>query len=217
MNDLLLWGAGGHGKVVVDIARSTRRFRSISFLDDDPTTAGTTFYGCPVAGGRDDLERFSGYCFAITIGDNRTRASCFRKARAQGLTPVALIHTSAVVSPSAVIGAGTVVMPGAVVNADAVVGENCIINSCAVVGHDARIADHVHFGSRAVLGGAAKIGPYAHVALGAVILPQVEIEEFAVVGAGAVLLKNAAARSTMVGVPARVMVRTLERQEEAGV
>jgi acetyltransferase EpsM len=216
MSDLILWGAGGHGKVVVDIARSTGLFRSIAFLDDDRSKTGATIYGCPVLGGPESLDQFAGRCFAITIGDNRTRAHRYARARFMGLKPVALIHERATVSPSAMIGPGTVVVPGAVINADAVIGENCNINTSASVGHDCRVAGHVHIAQRVALGGGATVGSYALIAIGAVVLPQADIGEGAIVGAGAVVLRSIPAHSMVVGLPARVVAPRLRAREVAG-
>ena len=205
MNEcLLIWGAGGHGKVVLDVARSTGRFDRIAFLDDDSARAGLTPCDCPLIGGPGELPRLAGSAFVVAVGDNRTRARCFTRAIENGLSPTALVHSTGVVAPSATIGCGTVVMPGAIVNAGAVIGENCIINSGAVVEHDCRIEAHVHISPRAVLGGGVSVGAFAHVGIGAIVLPRAVIGEDSVIGAGAVVLRDAPARRTVVGVPAKV-------------
>lgn len=202
---LLIWGAGGHGKVVLDIARSTGPFQRIVFLDDDPAKGGR-FCDCLLLGcSEDELFRFHGSAFVVAIGDNRTRARCFSQALKKGLLPAALVHPSAIIAPSARIGAGTVVMPGVIVNAGAVIGENCIVNSGAIVEHDCRIDDHVHISPRGVLGGGVSVGPLAHVGIGAVVLPRAIIGEESVVGAGAVVLREASAHRTVVGVPAKTL------------
>ncbi len=204
-NLLLIWGAGGHGKVVLDIARSTGRFERIVFLDSDSGRAGLTFCDCPLMGGPEELHRFAGSAFIIAVGDNRNRARCFNHALEEGLVPPGLVHPTAVVARSASIGRGTVVMPGVIVNAGAVIGENCIINSGAIIEHDCRIAAHVHISPRAVLGGGVSVGSLAHVGIGAIVLPSATVGEESVVGAGAVVLREAPARCTVVGVPAKAL------------
>ena len=206
MNNLLLiWGAGGHGKVVLDIARGTGSFERIVFLDDDRTRAGLAFCNCPVLAGLDELQRFAGSAFAIAVGDNRMRSLCFERALGVGLLPTALVHSTAVIAPSADIGRGTVVMPGVIVNAAAVIGENCIINSGAIVEHDCTIGPNAHISPRAVLGDGVNVGRLAHVGLGAVVLPGVTVGEESVIGAGAVVLHEVPARCTVVGVPAKAL------------
>ncbi len=211
-NLLLIWGAGGHGKVVLDTARSTGRFEHIVFLDDDSGRGDLTFCDCPLIGGPEELDSFTGSAFIVAVGDNRTRARCFGSALESGLLPTALVHTAAVVAPSASIGRGTVVMPGVIINAGAVIGENCIINTGVIVEHDCRIADHVHISPRVVLGGGVTVGPFAHVGIGAVVLPGAIIGEEALVGAGAVVLREAPAHCTLVGVPAKALLRAASSQ-----
>ena len=207
MNKLLLiWGAGGHGKVVLDVARSTGCFEHIAFMDDDHTKNRLTFCDCPLLSGPEELHCVPGSTFVVAVGDNRARALCFSRALENGLSPVALVHPTAVIAPSASIGPGTVVMPGVIVNAGAVIGEDCIINTGAVVEHDCRIEAHVHISPRVVLGGGVRVGPFAHVGIGAVVLPSAVVGEEAIVGAGAVVLREAPARCTVVGVPAKAIL-----------
>ncbi len=204
-NLLVIWGAGGHGKVILDIARSTGRFDHIVFVDDNRARLDPAFCECPLLAEPEELHRFAGSAFVVAVGDNRMRARCFERAIGCGLSPRALVHSTAVIAPSADIGRGTVVMPGGIVNAGAIIGENCIINSGAIVEHDCRIDAHVHISPGAVLAGGVNIGPLAHVGLGAVVLPGATIGEESVVGAGAVVLRDVPARCTVVGVPAKAL------------
>jgi UDP-perosamine 4-acetyltransferase len=213
MSQLLLWGAGGHGRVVLDIARAMNQFDSIAFVDDDPRRAGGEFCGCPVF---PTLDQAGHGAVVIAIGSNQARALCAAMARESGLEPATLVHPSAIISPSARLGAGTVVMPRAVVNAGAVIGDNCIINTAAVVEHDCRIGDHVHLSPGVVLGGAVTVDSFVHMGLGSIALPGSVIEACAVVGAGAVVLRAVPRGETVVGVPARsigdIKIRTLGEQ-----
>jgi len=204
---LLLWGAGGHAKVVLEIARASHAIADIGFLDDDERKHGSWFRGCPVLGGFPCLPSLSGqdWRFLVAIGDNQLRASRYAAAIGEGLTPATLVNPSAILSPSAAIGDGTVVMAGAVINADARVGRNCIVNTGAIIEHDCAIGDHVHISPGAVLGGAAGVGSFTLIGTGVIALPGAEIGEGAVVGAGAVVLRGVPAYATAVGVPAKVI------------
>ena len=205
MNGLILWGAGGHGKMVLDCAMLSGCFSPISFLDDKP---GDWFCGHQVLGGREQLlcaAQLGFSNFLIAIGDNRVRAQCYKICREHSLRPVSVIHPSAIISPSAILSPGTVVMPRAVINAGVMIGQNCIINTGAVVEHDCRIGDHVHISPGAVLGGAVQVRNYVHIGIGAMALPGADIAEGAVVGAGALVLRTVAAGTTVIGVPAKVL------------
>lgn len=206
MNKLIIWGASGHGKVVLDVARAQGGFISVVFIDDACRMLSAEFQGCAVAGTRTKLASLqtSGYAhFIVAIGCNTARAECFHTARNVGIEPATLIHPTAAVSPSATIGTGTVVMPNAVINADCVIGANCIINSGAIVEHDCCIADHVHISPGATLCGGVRVCAYSQVGVNASVLPGIEIRERAIVGAGAVVLEDVGAGDTVAGVPAK--------------
>lgn len=209
-NLLLIWGAGGHGKVVLDAALSCARFDRFCFLDDDAQKAGASFCGWPILGGAENLAYLAGTPFVVAVGNNQVRAGRFDLGLRSGLRPAAFAHSSAVISPSAAIGPGTVIMPLAVVNAGARIGRNCIVNTGAIVEHDCEIGSHVHISPRAALGGAARVADYAHVGLGAIVLPRASIGTECVVGAGAVVLKEAPARCAVMGIPARVKEGSFE-------
>jgi acetyltransferase EpsM len=208
MSDLLLWGASGHGKVVLDVAKAMGAFDTISFIDDACYDPGREFCGCRVSEAPRYLDSLGGAVrsqYLVSIGQNVTRAKCFGRALDYGLLPATLIHPSAIVSESARIADGTVVMPRVVINADAQIGRNCIINTAAVVEHDCRIGDHVHLSPGVLLGGNVIVHSFAHVGIGAIALPGAEIGEGAIVGAGAVVLDSVPPGATVVGVPARAL------------
>lgn len=207
---LLLWGASGHGKVVLDIAISMACFDEVFFIDDAGHSP-SGFCGHPVYPAGDYLSRPAGNpvpAFAVSIGRNGVRAACYQRALQHGLTPATLLHPSATIAKTAVIGSGTVVMARVAINPDACIGANCIINTAAVVEHDCRIGDHVHLSPGVLLAGGVTIGSYAHMGIGAIALPGAEIGERAVVGAGAVVLKSVSPGAVVAGVPARPLPRS---------
>lgn len=204
---LLVFGAGGHGKVVADVARSAG-WTLAGFVDDAPERDGTAIWGLPVT----SLERIRREApelasFALGVGDNGARARCHARLREAGLAVVSLVHASAAVAPSARLGEGTVVMANASVNPDARLGAGCIVNTGAVVEHDCELGDYVHLSPNAALGGGVTIGPRAHLGLGAVALPGLHIGADARVGAGAAAIRDVADGVTVAGVPARPILK----------
>lgn len=200
-----IFGAGGHGKVVADLARALG-FVVAGFLEDGVAREGQPFYASHV----ESWERFladqgawATGMLALGIGDNAGRERVLQQAETQGLKLVTLVHPRAVVSPTATIGAGTVVLATAVINADARVGRGVILNTGSITEHDAVVADFAHLSPNATLGGGARVGVRAHVGLGAVVLPRLAVGDDARVGAGAVVRSPVAPGTTVVGVPAR--------------
>ncbi len=198
MNKLIIIGAGGHGKVIADIAVKSG-YKDICFVDDSATGE---CIGFPVVGKISDAVMLNdgNTDFIIGIGNNETRKSIAEK---YDLNWVTLVHPSAQIGMGASLGKGTVVMAGAVINACATVGEHCIINTRAVVEHDNRIENYVHISPNAALGGTVSIGEQTHIGLGANIINNVSICSNCIIGAGAVAIRNIDVSGTYVGVPAR--------------
>jgi sugar O-acyltransferase (sialic acid O-acetyltransferase NeuD family) len=208
---LLVFGAGGHGKVVAAAALACERFVVEGFLDDDPGKHGRTLLGLPVKGG---LEALAGpgaaRGVALGVGFNQARLAAADRITAAGHALVAIVHPAALVSTGCRIGDGSFVGPGAVLHVDASVGRACIVNSAAVVEHDCVLEDGVHLAPNATLGGAVVLRKGVHVGLGAVVLPNLAVGEWTVVGAGAVVIRSLPARVVAVGVPAHVSRRVVE-------
>lgn len=137
--NLLILGAGGHGEVVRELAQGLGVFRKIAFLDDDPAKTQTI-------GRCADLARFvREYPIAIpSVGNRSLRMRWMTElARAGFILPV-LIHPTAVVSPNATIGYGTVVEARATIGPGAVIGNGCIISSGATIDRNVNISDGAH-------------------------------------------------------------------------
>lgn len=199
-----VFGAGGHGKVVVDAIERNDGLVVACVADDRPQP-GAVLLGHAVSGGRDALlARRSGIDSAIVaIGDNPSRLEVAGWLLAQGFVLQSVVHPAAAVAPSASMGGGVLIMPGAVVNADARVGANAIINSGAVVEHDCEVGEGVHVAPGAVLCGGACVGARTLIGAGAVILPGVIVGAGATVGAGSLVSSNVPDGAKIFGVPAR--------------
>ncbi|HEX7108884.1 MAG TPA: acetyltransferase [Aestuariivirga sp.] len=200
---LLILGAGGHGMVVADIAR-TMGFNEICFLDDRwPELSHVLKW--PVVGKFKDLTRVlqrADQVFAA-IGDNATRLALHRSLATQGLNIPVLKHPSSVVSEEAQIGPGTVVMALVAVNASAVVGEAVVLNAGCSVDHDNFIEDGVHISPGAHLAGGVSVGSRSWVGIGSSIRERIIIGPDCMIGAGSVVVRDVPPASRIAGNPAR--------------
>ena len=213
MSSYLIWGAGGHGKVVADLVRALGH-RVFGFADSDVSRMGQraepggarveiTDAALRVALRQAPQPDLPFDAVALGIGDNDARHECLRSLRACCVVP--LVHPTAVVSDSARIGRGTVVFAGSVVNAAAKVGDACIINTGAVVEHDCDLGDAVHVSPGAVLCGHVRVGHRSWIGASAVVIQEITIGADVIVGAGAVVTRDVPDGATVVGNPARII------------
>lgn len=201
---LVIIGAGGHGKVVADVARRMGCYGTIFFLDDDSSVKECS--GFSVVGKSNEIGRYiKEYDVFVAVGNAATRGRIMDELKAAGAFLPVLIHPDAVVGQGVMVGDGTVVMAGAVINPDTQVGDGCIINTCSSVDHDCRIGDYVHVSVGAHVAGGVSIGKNSWIGAGAVIRNQICIAKDCMIGAGAVVVKNIEAGGTYIGVPARKM------------
>jgi sugar O-acyltransferase (sialic acid O-acetyltransferase NeuD family) len=197
---VIVIGAGGHGKVIADMIRSCGD-TVLGFLDDS-LPPPETVCGIPVLGKTEDYVNYPDAQFVIAIGNGFVRQRVAQ--RLEGVKWYTAIHPSAVVSPmGTAIGEGTVVMAGAVINPCAVIGKHCIINTGSSVDHDNCIGDYTHISVGATLAGTVTVGNTVWVGAGAVVSNNISICDGCMIGAGAVVIRNIDKTGTYVGVPAR--------------
>lgn len=196
---VIIIGAGGHAKVIADIVRSNNDVVA-GFLDDS-FTEEKEFYGSRIIGKSSDYINYSDDCsFIIAIGNNGVRERISGSFKCAWYTA---IHSSAVVSSSAVIGEGTCVMANAVINADARIGAHVIINTASVVEHDCVIGDYSHIAPKSVVCGVTTVGKNVWLGAGSTVMHVLNICDNVMLGAGGVVVQNINEAGTYVGVPAK--------------
>lgn len=209
---LILYGSGGHAKVVADIVRLQDRYELVGCLDDRAESIGQGVAGLPLLGCGQrlgELKKKQGITHAlVAIGHNGQRLELSRRLMDQGLELATAIHPSAVVASGASLQPGTVVAAMAVVNPDARLGISVIVNTSASVDHDGQIADAVHIAPGAHLSGEVSVGQETWIGLGALVRQRIAIGRNCFVAAGAVVVKDIADGWLAMGVPARCVRQT---------
>ncbi|MFA5097236.1 MAG: acetyltransferase [Candidatus Margulisiibacteriota bacterium] len=200
----VVFGSGGHGKVVLDILLESG-VDVKGFIDDDVSKHGAVINGKKILGGWDYLMNNKGVKIALGIGNNKIRASVFEKAKELGIEVVNAIHPKAVVSRSVKLARGIVIMPGVVVSTDTAIEDGVCVNTCASVDHDCRLKQFCHIWPGANLAGAVEVGEYSYVGTGASVIQNLKIGNNAMIGSGAAVISNIPDRATAVGVPAKVI------------
>lgn len=197
MKQLIIIGAGGHGKVVADCAVKNG-YEKIIFLDDNKNMIHCGKY--EVIGTSKEIEKMYGDVI-VAVGD-----SSFRRRLQMGIDEsrlVTLIHPKATVGEDVKIGAGTVVVAGAVINPGSRIGKGVIVNTASTIDHDCIIGDFVHIAVGAHLAGGVEVEDDTWIGAGAVINNNLHICSSCMLGAGAVVVKNIEETGTYVGVPAK--------------
>lgn len=210
---VILWGGTGQAKVVRPILEHYGT-RVVAVFDDTPRLL-SPFPDVAIYHGRRAFRRWIaaqrsarfGFCVAIGNPYGRQRLRLHDYLSAAGLVPVTVIHPTAFVASDAVLGAGCQILAGAVVTAEARLGRQCIVNTKASVDHECVLADGVEVAPGATLCGLVRVERNGWVCAGAVVLPRLTVGEDAVVGAGAVVIRDVPAGVTVVGVPAKPLVK----------
>jgi sugar O-acyltransferase (sialic acid O-acetyltransferase NeuD family) len=202
-----IFGAGAHGRTLLDILRVLGRHESMEFLDDNEQLWGEQVNGAPILGGLDyalqqDRKTFE---MIVALGNSITRLAVAEELKTHSITLLNAIHPSAVVMPSATMGEGNMIAAASVVNSNASVGNHVIINTGAVVEHDCVLADGVNVSPGAQICGRVTLGRMAFVGTGAIILPRISVGPGAVIAAGSIVTHDVPEKALVRGAPARIV------------
>ena len=196
---LLIVGAGGHGRVIADIALKMKAWKNIYFLDDNPAIKSTE-----VIGESNDVYKYiQNFDIFIGIGNNIKREKIQEKVEFEGASIPTLIHPNAIIGRHVDVGVGTVIMAGAIINCNTKIGKGCIINTGATIDHDNLVEDYTHISPGVHLAGTVKVGRGSWLGIGSVVSNNINIANGSNVGAGAVVIRNITEPGTYIGVPAR--------------
>jgi sugar O-acyltransferase (sialic acid O-acetyltransferase NeuD family) len=163
-------GAGGHGKVVGEIA-FLNNYEKINFFDDKINEIKS--FPFTIFGNLDYLkDHLKNYdAFFVAIGDNNIRHSKIEWLKKEKVNIVSLVHPKSTISKFSVLGIGTCVMANAVVNAGTLIKEGVIINTSSSIDHDCIIDNYAHISPNCSLSGNIKIGKFSHLGTGTSIHP----------------------------------------------
>jgi sugar O-acyltransferase (sialic acid O-acetyltransferase NeuD family) len=179
---MVIYGGGGHTKVIIDSLQSVGVAVDYVF-DDQPTSE--FFCGIPV--GTYTLAQFPASPLLLGIGSNEVRRKLSSKISHRFGQ---VNHSTSYVAADVSLGEGSVVLLGASVNVGSVVGQHTIVNTQAVVDHDCVLGDFVHVGPSATLCGHVEVGEGTLIGAGVIVSPLVKIGSDVVIAAGRVVSKD---------------------------
>jgi sugar O-acyltransferase (sialic acid O-acetyltransferase NeuD family) len=214
---VVILGSCGTSLDILDVLRAVNaatgreEFRCIGLLDDDASRKGTTRNGVEILGPLSLARTLD--CFVVNgVGSSRSFVHKEEIASRTGCAPerfLTVVHPTASVSPTAVLGAGTVVMQNAVVCSNARVGSHVVVLPCAVISHDDVVGDYTCIATGACISGGVHVGKSCYLGCNSAIIENVHVGKFCLVGMGSVVTKDVEENSVVVGNPARFLRHTM--------
>lgn len=203
--DIVIFGAGGHAKVVADILIQTKRYQIMAFIDDYKESQ--KIWNIPVISEKSYFAQPLTKMGIIALGDNHIREKVVKNtlSRLPEFVFITAIHPSAQIATDTHIGIGSVVMANAVINPSTKIGQHCIINTAASVDHDCLIDDFVSLAPHVCLGGNCHVGFSSAISIGATLLHRITVGSHTVVGAGSLVTKDISENCVSYGTPAKII------------
>lgn len=200
---LLIYGAGGLGVEVVDIIRRSTLANSELFFVDD-FNAGKTIYEIHVLSFEDAILQHGSAKMVIAQGEPAARKSLLDKAKKNGFELATVIDSSAIVSPTAKVGDGSIICPHCILASSVLVGENVLVNAKTILGHDVKVGDNSVMSSMVNIGGRTCIDEETFIGMGTLVKDKLNIGARAIVSMASAVFRDIPSDVVVVGNPARV-------------
>jgi len=210
---VIVIGAGGHAKVLIDILLSLS-IKVLGMTDPDPEKSPSSILNIPVIGNEDIISKYATNEIRLVIGFGSIRVTSARERaylffKGKGHTFANVIHPSSVIASEVHLGEGVQIMAGTVIQPGCNIGSNTIVNTCTSIDHDCKVGDHVHLAPGVTLSGNVIIGKRTHVGTGATVIQKIQIGRDSLIAAGSLIIRDIPNNVTAMGVPAKVVENTL--------
>lgn len=209
MKDLIIIGAGGCGREVLQWARDINEkepcWNIKGFLDDDRQALEGLKCSIPILGSVDDYSIKPEDIFVCCIGNSNVRKKIIDKMKAKGASFVTLIHPNAVIADTAYIGSGVIIYPFALISDNAVIGDGCIINMYSSVAHDSKLGEYCTISAHCDITGMCKLGDRVFMGTTSNIVPGTIIGNDVYICAGSTVMTKTRDGRKLLGNPAKMI------------
>jgi len=206
MTQVLVYGSGGHAKVIIDAIESEGKYEITGLIDD--FSGPVEVFGYKVLGRYDDMVKLleQGIRLAhVAIGDNKQRELKASLLKEMGFGLISAIHPFTSVARNVSVGEGAAILPGTVINPNVKVGGGTILNLNSLIGHDSEIGSFVHLSVQAACGANVTVGDGSFIGMGSTVVSGIKIGANAYIGAGSLVTKDIPNDVLAFGAPARIV------------
>jgi len=208
--DLIIIGAGGHGREMAHLAKKLKskrgNFPLVGFIDDNPELHGKTIDDMPVLGGIDwILKNGTDKSFVCAIGDPVKRKSVVERLNKTKINWATLIDPEVKLAKSVTVKKGAMICAGVNMTINVTIGKHAVVNMGCTLSHDLVMGDFATLACGVHISGEVTIGEGAELGVGVNVIPGVTIGEWTIIGAGSTVINDIPAKVTAVGVPAKVI------------
>lgn len=208
MKKILIFGIGGHAKVLVDIIEKQEKYIIAGFINQN-YEKNQIEMGYEVLGDVPSLNEiiadYEIYGGIIGIGDNSIRASV--KEKIHRLIPnfkfVNCIHPNSSLGKDVTLGEGNVLMSGTIINSSSSINNHCILNTNSSIDHDCIMSNYSSIAPNVTVGGNVHIGEYSAIGIGSNILHNVNIGKNCIIGGGSLVCNDTNINSIYYGSPSK--------------
>lgn len=206
--DILIFGAGGHSKVLVDIIKKEKKYKIAGFIDSN-YTVGHKVLDYEVLGSENDLNEIikkkNIYGGVIGIGDNYKRCNVEKKINklSKNFIFVNCIHPSSNIAYDVKLGVGNVIMAGATINTSSEIKNHAIFNTNCSIDHDNEIESFSSIAPNAVTGGNVSVGEFSVIGIGATVKHNISIGHNCIIGASSYINSDTKPNSVYFGIPGK--------------
>ena len=208
---MLIAGAGGHAIELLEILKSNQYSEEILFFDDSNKLNNAMLFGkYRILTSRDDVHEYfrNNPRFCIGIGNPKLRKYLADKMISYGGEMASIISKNALIGENEVfLGNGLNIMQNAVITSTTRIGEGTLVHINASIHHNTIIGEYCELSPGCRILGGVLLGAFVSIGSNAVIMRNIRIGDGAIVGAGAVVTKDVAEGKTVIGVPAKVIVK----------
>lgn len=204
---VIILGIGGTSRDILDIVQELE-YLCVGFLDDDKNNWGKSINGIKVFGPLSQSTSFKNAFFINGIG---SPANFLQKEKILTKTAlsldrfITLIHPSAFISKTSIIGSGTVIFQNVVISSNTTIGNHVVILPNSIISHDNKLGDYTCVAGGVCISGSVQVGKSCYLGAGSLVKEGVSIADKSIVGIGSVVLKDVKKNSVYVGNPAKFL------------